>query len=215
MKVKLKGGIKMQPLKKPTQLKRWGEKNKISNKKFSRLTGLSLKKISKSKKLPKIVKLGCLAIEGAKKKSDQKKEIQVLKKKNKNLKAKIIKFKKPNKNVSKLKKVNKKLESKLKKPNKNVSKLKKDNKKLASKLNKPKKVIKKLKSNNKKLKARLIKGDKKATKTSQSTGKNMSKTKKIDLTKSNGSLDKVSTQNINIKTDITSPTSEEKPETTK
>ena len=82
----------MQPLKKPTQLKRWGKKNKISNKKFSRLTGLSLKKMSKSKKLPKIVKLGCLAIEGAKKKSDQKKEIQVLKKKNKNLKAKIIKF---------------------------------------------------------------------------------------------------------------------------
>ena len=122
----------MQPLKKPTQLKRWGKKNKISNKKFSRLTGLSLKKMSKSKKLPKIVKLACEAIE--------------LKKK---------------------------------------------------------------------LKARLIKGDKKATKTSQSTGKNMSKTKKIDLTKSNGSLDKVSTQNINIKTDITSPTSEEKPETTK
>ena len=85
----------MQPLKKPTQLKKWGKKNKISNKKFSRLTGLSLKKISKSKKLPKIVKLGCLAIEDAKKKSDQKKEIQVLKKKNKNLKAKIIKFKKP------------------------------------------------------------------------------------------------------------------------
>ena len=194
MKVKLKGGIKMQPLKKPTQLKRWGEKNKISNKKFSRLTGLSLKKISKEKKLPKIVKLGCLAIEGAKKKSDQKKEIQVLKKKNKNLKAKIIKFKKPNKNVSKLKKVNKKLESKL---------------------NKPKKVIKKLKSNNRKLKARLQKSDKKATKTSQFTGKNMSKTKKIDLTKSNGSLDKVSAQNISIKTDITSPTSEEKPETTK
>jgi predicted nuclease with TOPRIM domain len=184
----------MQPLKKPTQLKRWGKKNKISNKKFSRLTGLSLKKMSKSKKLPKIVKLGCLAIEGAKKKSDQKKEIQVLKKKNKNLKAKIIKFKKPNKNVSKLKKVNKKLESKL---------------------NKPKKVIKKLKSNNKKLKARLQKSDKKATKTSQFTGKNMSKTKKIDLTKSNGSLDKVSAQNISIKTDITSPTSEEKPETTK
>ena len=45
----------MQPLKKPTQLKRWGKKNKISNKKFSRLTGLSLKKMSKSKKLPKIV----------------------------------------------------------------------------------------------------------------------------------------------------------------
>ena len=43
----------------------------------------------------------------------------------------------------------------------------------------------------------------------------MSKTKKIDLTKSNGSLDKVSAQNISIKTDITSPTSEEKPETTK
>ncbi len=35
----------MQPLKKPTQLKRWGKKNKISNKKFSRLTGLSLKKM--------------------------------------------------------------------------------------------------------------------------------------------------------------------------
>ena len=36
----------MQPLKKPTQLKRWGKKNKISNKKFSRLTGLNLKKMS-------------------------------------------------------------------------------------------------------------------------------------------------------------------------
>ncbi len=102
-----------------------------------------------------------------------------------------------------------------KKPNKNVSKLKKVNKKLESKLNKPKKVIKKLKSNNRKLKARLQKSDKKATKTSHFTGKNMSKTKKIDLTKSNGSLDKVSAQNISIKTDITSPTSEEKPETTK
>ena len=40
----------MQPLKKPTQLKKWGKKNKISNKKFSRLTGLSLKKMSKAKK---------------------------------------------------------------------------------------------------------------------------------------------------------------------
>ena len=43
----------------------------------------------------------------------------------------------------------------------------------------------------------------------------MSKTKKIDLTKSNGSLDKVSTKNINIKIDITPPTADEKTEKTK
>ena len=74
----------MKLLTKPKQLQRWEKKNKISNKKFARLTGLDPKKLRRSKKLPKFVGLSCLAIESAKKKSDAKKAIKGLKKKNAN-----------------------------------------------------------------------------------------------------------------------------------
>ena len=42
--------------------------------------------------------------------------------------------------------------------------------------------------------------------------RNQPKSNKLKATKPNGSLDKVSAQNINIKTDITSPTSATKKE---
>ena len=71
----------MKLLKKTSQLKNWGKKNKISNKKFSKLTGLNFKKLRKSKKLPKVVGLSCLAIESAKKKSGEEKIIKNLKNK--------------------------------------------------------------------------------------------------------------------------------------
>ena len=70
----------MKLLTKPKQLQRWEKKNKISNKRFARLTGLDPKKLKRSKKLPKFVGLSCLAIESAKKKSDAKKAIKSLKK---------------------------------------------------------------------------------------------------------------------------------------
>ena len=171
----------MKLLTKPKQLQRWEKKNKISNKRFARLTGLDPKKLRRSKKLPKFVGLSCLAIESAKKKSDAKKAIKGLKKKNANLKAKVIKLNKPLKKLDILKKSKKKLESKLKKPKKTINKLKNNNKKLNKKISlmKPKKP---------------------------------SKSNKLKATKPNGSLDKVSAQNINIKTDITSPTSATKKE---
>jgi hypothetical protein len=63
----------MKLLKKTSQLKNWGKKNKISNKKFSKLTGLNFKKLRKSKKLPKVVGLSCLASDSAKKNQVKKK----------------------------------------------------------------------------------------------------------------------------------------------
>ncbi len=110
----------MKLLKKTKQLESWGKKNKISNKKFSTLTGLKLKKLKKSKKLPKFVGLSCRAIENIKKISDQEKIIKNLQSKNKSLNAKIIKFKKPSKKIVELKKANKSLEAKLKKPKKQL-----------------------------------------------------------------------------------------------
>ena len=192
----------MKLLTKPKQLQRWEKKNKISNKRFAKLTGLDPKKLKRSKKLPKFVGLSCLAIESAKKKSDAKKAIKSLKKKNANLKAKVIKLNKPLKKLDILKKSKKKLEGKLKKPKKTISKLKNTNKKLVSKLKKPKKTISKLKNNNKKLNKKI----------SSMKPKKPSKSNKLKATKPNGSLDKVSAQNINIKTDITSPTSATKKE---
>ena len=47
----------MKLLTKPKQLQRWEKKNKISNKRFARLTGLDPKKLKRSKKLPKFVGL--------------------------------------------------------------------------------------------------------------------------------------------------------------
>ncbi len=213
----------MKLLTKPKQLQRWEKKNKISNKRFAKLTGLDPKKLKRSKKLPKFVGLSCLAIESAKKKSDAKKAIQSLKKKNANLKAKVIKLNKPLKKLDILKKSKKKLESKLKKPKKTISKLKNINKKLASKLKKPKKTISKLKNTNKKLVSKLKKPKKTISKLknnnkklnkkiSSMKPKKPSKSNKLKATKPNGSLDKVSAQNINIKTDITSPTSATKKE---
>ena len=94
----------MKLLTKPKQLQRWEKKNKISNKRFAKLTGLDPKKLKRSKKLPKFVGLSCLAIESLKKKSDAKKAIKSLKKKNANLKAKVIKLNKPLKKLDILKK---------------------------------------------------------------------------------------------------------------
>ncbi len=203
----------MKLLTKPKQLQRWEKKNKISNKRFAKLTGLDPKKLKRSKKLPKFVGLSCLAIESAKKKSDAKKAIKSLKKKNANLKAKVIKLNKPLKKLDILKKSKKKLEGKLKKPKKTISKLKNTNKKLASKLKKPKKTISKLKNTNKKLVRKLKNNNKKLNKKiSLMKPKKPSKSNKLKATKPNGSLDKVSAQNINIKTDITSPTSATKKE---
>jgi hypothetical protein len=99
----------MKLLTKPKQLQRWEKKNKISNKRFAKLTGLDPKKLKRSKKLPKFVGLSCLAIESAKKKSDAKKAIKSLKKKNANLKAKVIKLNKPLKKLDILKKSKKKI----------------------------------------------------------------------------------------------------------
>ena len=99
----------MKLLTKPKQLQRWEKKNKISNKRFAKLTGLDPKKLKRSKKLPKFVGLSCLAIESAKKKSDAQKAIKSLKKKNANLKAKVIKLNKPLKKLDILKKSKKKI----------------------------------------------------------------------------------------------------------
>ena len=77
----------MKLLTKPKQLQRWEKKNKISNKRFAKLTGLDPKKLKRSKKLPKFVGLSCLAIESAKKKSDAKKSYTKFKKKECKLKS--------------------------------------------------------------------------------------------------------------------------------
>ena len=63
----------MQLLKKSNQLDKWGKKNKISKKRFSKLTGTSFKRLKKSKKLPKVVSLSCLALEMRKRETDKNK----------------------------------------------------------------------------------------------------------------------------------------------
>merc|ERR1712022_45318 len=113
------------------QLNKWVKKNKISKKRFSKLTGTSFRRLKKSKKLPKVVSLSCLALEMRKRENDKNKILKSAKKKNKNLKSKIVKI---TKNSNKLTKAKKKLETKLKKPKKAIKNLKNSNKKLKSKL---------------------------------------------------------------------------------
>jgi len=71
----------MQLLKKSNQLDKWGKKNKISKKRFSKLTGTSFKRLKKSKKLPKVVSLSCLALEMRKRETDKNKILKSAKKK--------------------------------------------------------------------------------------------------------------------------------------
>ena len=188
----------MQLLKKSSQLDKWGRKNKISKKKFTKLTGTSFKRLKKSKKLPKVVRLSCLALELRKSENDKDKSLKLVKKKNKNLKSKIVKI---TKNSNKLSKTKKKLETRLKKPKKTIKSLKNSKKKLENKLKKPKKTIKGLKNTNKKLKSKL-KGTNKKSKTSSRVGTKAVKPKE---SKTNGAVEKSNNQNNTFKTDLRKP----------
>ena len=188
----------MQLLKKSNQLDKWGKKNKISKKRFSKLTGTSFKRLKKSKKLPKVVSLSCLALEMRKNVNDKDKSLKLVKKKNKNLKSKIVKI---TKNSNKLTKAKKKLEASLKKPKKSIKSLKNTNKKLKTKLKKPEKTIKSLKNTNKKLKSKL-KGTNKKSKTSSSVGTKAVKPKE---SKKNGAVEKSNNQNNTFRTDLRKP----------
>ena len=167
----------MQLLKKSSQLDKWGKKNKISKKKFSKLTGTNFKRLKKSKKLPKVVSLSCLALEMRKNINDKDKSLKLVKKKNKNLKSKIVKI---TKNSNKLTKAKKKLEASLKKPKKSIKSLKNTNKKLKSKL----------------------KGTNKKSKTSSSVGTKAVKPKE---SKKNGAVEKSNNQNNTFRTDLRKP----------
>merc|ERR1711998_43889 len=89
--------------KKSNQLDKWGKKNKISKKRFSKLTGTSFKRLKKSKKLPKIVSLSCLALEMRKSENDKNKILKSAKKKKKKKKKKILKAAKKKKKKKKKK----------------------------------------------------------------------------------------------------------------
>ena len=116
---------------KPKQFKSWLKSNKMSSKKFAKISGIkqqALKKATKKKSLPKIIGLTCSTI-------DLEKKTKSLKKANNSNKKLLNKLKSVKKDNAKLSKVAKKAKS-IKKQN---SKLKKNNKSLKAKLkNSPK-----------------------------------------------------------------------------
>jgi hypothetical protein len=67
--------------KNPTNLISGVKKNKISKKRFSKLTGTSFKRLKKSKRLPKVVSLSCLALEMRKREDNKNKILKSAKKK--------------------------------------------------------------------------------------------------------------------------------------
>jgi gamma-glutamylcysteine synthetase len=168
---------------KPKQFKSWLKSNKMSSKKFAKISGIkqqALKKATKKKSLPKIIGLTCSTI-------DLEKKTKSLKKSNNSNKKLLNKLKSVKKDNAKLSKVAKKAKSSNKNSTKKLaSKLKsvkKDNAKLSKVAKKAKSIKKqnsKLKNNNKALKAKLKKSTKLGAK---KTSKTKAKAKKTVTTK--------------------------------
>ena len=180
---------------KPKQFKSWLKSNKMSSKKFAKISGIkqqALKKAIKKKSLPKIIGLTCSTV-------DLEKKTKSLKKSNNSNKKLLNKLKSVKKDNAKLSKVAKKAKSSNKNSTKKLaSKLKsvkKDNAKLSKVAKKAKSIKKqnsKLKNNNKALKAKLKKstklGAKKTSKTKAKAKKTV--TAKAPVKKNNIALNK-------------------------
>ena len=124
---------------KPKQFKSWLKSNKMSSKKFAKISGIkqqALKKAIKKKSLPKIIGLTCSTV-------DLEKKTKSLKKSNNSNKKLLNKLKSVKKDNTKLSKVAKKAKSSNKNSTKKLANLKKSTKLGAKKTSKTKAKAKK------------------------------------------------------------------------
>jgi hypothetical protein len=198
---------------KPKQFKSWLKSNKMSSKKFAKISGIkqqALKKATKKKSLPKIIGLTCSTI-------DLEKKTKSLKKANNSNKKLLNKLKSVKKDNAKLSKVAKKAKSisknSAKKLASKLKSVKKDNAKLSKVAKKAKSIKKqnsKLKKNNKSLKAKLKNSPKLGAKKKIKTKAKAKKTvaTKAPVKKDNIALNK---DNISTKSNIKEPSGNTEP----